>query len=50
MGCNCGKNRAVAVRYALTMPDGRTSIHGTRRSAELANERRGGGGTIKKQG
>ena len=50
MGCNCGKNRSVTVRFQLTMPDGRTSTHGTRRSAELANERQGGGGTITKQG
>lgn len=49
MGCNCGKQRAVATRFKLTMPDGKTSIHGTRRSAELANERKGGGGTITKQ-
>lgn len=48
MGCNCGKNR-VAVRYRLTMPNGSTSIHGTLRSAELANDRKGGGGTIVKQ-
>jgi hypothetical protein len=47
MGCNCGKNK-VAVRFRLTMPDGKTSIHGTRRSAELANSRNGGGGKISK--
>lgn len=49
MGCNCNKNRKVPVRYRLTMPNGATSMHGTRRSAELANERKGGGGTITKQ-
>jgi hypothetical protein len=48
MGCNCGKNRTVTVRYRLTMPDGKASIHGTRRSAELANARKGGEGTITK--
>ena len=47
MGCNCGRNR-VAAQWVLTMPDGRVSKHGTRRSAELANERRGGGGSIKR--
>lgn len=49
MGCACGKNRKVAVRFKLTMPNGATSMHGTKRSAELANERKGGGGTITKQ-
>lgn len=45
MGCNCGKTK-VAAQWRLTMPDGRVSKHGTRRSAELANDRKGGGGTI----
>lgn len=48
MACKCGKNRTTTVRYRLTMPSGRTSMHGTRRSAELANSRNGGGGTIEK--
>lgn len=37
------------MRYRLTMPNGSSSIHGTRRAAELANTRKGGGGTITKQ-
>ena len=49
MGCKCGKNRTVQVRYRLTMPDGKSSLHGTRRSAELANSRNGGGGTISQE-
>lgn len=49
MGCNCGKNKKL-VQWKLVMPDGKKSIHGTRRSAELANERKGGGGTIEKSG
>jgi len=48
MGCNCSKNRQVIVRWRLTRPDGRTSTHGTRRPAELADQRSGGGGTIAK--
>lgn len=46
MGCNCGKKRQVQVRFKLVMPDGRTSYHGTERSAQLANDRNGGGGSI----
>lgn len=45
MACNCGKNR-TAVRYRLTLPDGTSTLHGTRRSAEIARERKGGKGTI----
>lgn len=47
MGCNCGKNR-VQVQYRLTRKDGKTSLHGTKRSAELADARYGGGGKIEK--
>lgn len=47
MPCNCRKSKVV-VRFKLTMADGSTSIHGTRRSAEMANSRNGGGGTISK--
>lgn len=47
MGCKCGQNRDAS-RFKLTLPDGSTSIHGTRRSAELARERKGGKGTIDK--
>lgn len=48
MGCNCSKNRQTVVRWKLTRTDGRTSIHGTRRQAELADQRAGGGGRIEK--
>jgi hypothetical protein len=48
VGCNCNKNRTVSTMWVLTMPDGSTSKHGTRRSAELADQRKGGGGTITK--
>lgn len=47
MGCNCGKNRKMT-QWRLTRPDGRTSVHGTKRSAELADQRYGGGGKIEK--
>jgi hypothetical protein len=46
MGCNCGKNKRVHVRFKLVMPDGKTTYHGTERSAQLANDRNGGGGSI----
>lgn len=49
MACNCGKNKTL-VQYRLTSTSGRVTIHGTRRSAELADQRNGGGGTIEKVG
>lgn len=47
MGCNCGKNRQAS-QWKLVRSNGKTSVHGTRRSAEIADQRSGGGGTITK--
>lgn len=50
MGCNCGRRKTAPERWVLTMPSGRKSVHGTRRSAELANDRAGGDGKIRREG
>jgi|GEM_PF-6292520 len=49
MGCNCGKNKRLSSSkqtFALRMPNGDTSTHGSRLEAEAANVRKGGGGKV----
>ena len=47
MGCGCNKTKAKATQtFALRMPDGSTSEHGSRLEAEAANARKGGGGKV----
>jgi hypothetical protein len=51
MGCNCGKNKRLPSSrskqtFALRMPNGDTSTHGSRLEAEAANVRKGGGGKV----
>lgn len=48
MSCNCG-NRRTATVYVLTYDDGRTGGEfASRTDAEVADARRGGGGTIRR--
>ena len=48
MGCGCRKAKDKSTQtFALRMPDGSTSEHGSRLEAEAANARKGGGGKVK---
>lgn len=49
-GCNKGKVKGAKQTFALRMPDGSTSEHGSRLEAEAANARKGGGGKVKPKG
>ncbi len=47
MGCNCGKRKARTTQtFALTMPNGGKTVHGSKLEAQAANIRQGGGGTV----
>ncbi|MEV4814925.1 hypothetical protein [Micromonospora tulbaghiae] len=47
MGCNCGKRRVSTV-FVLTYGDGRKGgEYGSKTDAEIADVRKGGGGTIR---
>ena len=47
MGCGCRKQKGSTQQtFALRMPDGSTSEHGSRLEAEATNARKGGGGKV----
>lgn len=46
MGCGCNKAKKTVQTFALKMPDGSTSEHGSRLEAEATNARKGGGGKV----
>jgi len=47
MACGCNKRKtATSQTFALKMPDGTASEHGSRLEAEATNARKGGGGKV----
>ncbi|MFI7283453.1 hypothetical protein ACIBOV_24640 [Micromonospora chersina] len=48
MGCNCGGKRRASTVFVLTYGDGRQGgEYGSKTDAEIADVRKGGGGTIR---
>jgi len=48
MGCNCGSKRRGSTVFVLSYEDGRQGgEYGSKAEAEIADVRRGGGGTIR---
>ncbi|MEV6619082.1 hypothetical protein AB0N31_35565 [Streptomyces sp. NPDC051051] len=46
MACNCGRTDRSTIVYRLVLPGGVTREYPTRREADAANKRAGGGGSV----